>query len=161
MDTNPFPPDDSLNEVAQRLSSWLPAIGNLDTERLLFAAGRASVEARRARYIWPTVSACLALLALFFGVWWSSERTERLELAKKFQDQQPAPSLLPPESYRNEPPTGDSLARDAYLSVRRQLEKDLDNFLASAVSVPAQSQDPLPLNPPVLQVWQLGGLLDP
>jgi len=45
--------------------------------------------------------------------------------------------------------------------VRRQLEKDLDNFLASAVSVPAQSQDPLPLNPPVLQVWQLGGLLDP
>jgi hypothetical protein len=156
-----MPPNENLNELEQRLSSWLPSTGGLETERMLFAAGRASAQATRGKFLWPGISSGLALLAIFFGARWEFERTERLALVQQLQYQTPAVARgLAIEAPLSEPPPKDAPAPNAYLAVRRQLEKNPDFLLAHTFSKAEVPQNAVSPDPPVLKVGQLGGLLD-
>src|SRR5262249_3476006 len=96
-----------LTALERRLQSWRPAADALDTDAMLFAAGRASARPRRT-FVWPAVAASLALVAAGLGVWLAAERGARPapvpRLAEKSSpDASPAPGPQPvspdPSSY--------------------------------------------------------------
>jgi len=127
MDTNSTPPGD-LNDLERRLAEWRPSPTGLEVDRLMFAAGRASARSGRGRFVWPIVSAGLALTAVALGIGLAHERAARQELAMQLRDSAPAvapargselgPGELPPTQA---PPT-------SYLAARRALTEDLDSW---------------------------------
>lgn len=144
MDAHP----DDLNDLERRLAAWQPAADGLDADRLLFAAGRASV---RSRLAWPMLAAGLALGALGLGTWGASERTERLALAQLVHERSvPAPVPVMPEP-SPEPPSPHSV-----LASHRLLERGLDAWPAPA----SGPESPLSPSRPVLRAGQTDALLD-
>jgi hypothetical protein len=127
MDSNSTPAGD-LNDLARRLAEWRPSPTGLEVDRLMFDAGRASARSGRGRFIWPAVSAGLALTAMALGIGLAHERAARLELAMQLRDSAPAVApgrgseLEPAES----PPTQAPPA--SYLAARRALTEDLDSW---------------------------------
>jgi len=83
--------EDDLSACERRLAGWQPAAGNLDTDAMLFAAGRAA--GRRGRLLWPALCTLLAAQVAGLGVWGFSERSERVALAGLLHDRVPAPNI--------------------------------------------------------------------
>jgi len=161
MDTHTPRPDDDLNNLERRLSDWRPSAAGLDPEGMLFAAGRASARATKARLLWPAASACLALLTMVLGFQMTAERAERLALAEQIRQQPPAPAPAPsavplPDSQAAETPGPDS-----YLAARRALERDPDAWAAQAVAKGGPLPGPPPPGHHILQAWRPGGTLEP
>jgi hypothetical protein len=129
---------------------------------VLFAAGRASVRPNPARFAWPAVAACLAVLAAALGGWAASERTERLALARLLQHRQPptvAPAVSPSSPEPAEALAAAKLPPDSILASHRLLERGLESWpepTGSMVDQPAN----LPVHPPVLSVWSLDQVLN-
>ena len=139
MDANDPRPDD-LSDLERRLSAWQPS-----------AAGRASARGGRGRVLWPLASACLAVLAVVLGVGLAAERAERLELARRLPG--PPTSPVPPRvPDMGEAAAADPLAPNAYLHVRRELERDPDAWPKPAGG---GAEPPGPPGPPVLRVWDV------
>ncbi len=46
---------DDLTDLERRLSSWEPTTEGLDSDALLFAAGRASARPGLGRFVWPAL----------------------------------------------------------------------------------------------------------
>jgi hypothetical protein len=152
-----------MNDLEHRLAAWQPAVTGLDTDALLFAAGRASVRPGATRFVWPALTACVSLLAISLGIWLAQERMERLDLARQLQQQShmlantPSPPLASeptPMRVEEEPPP------DSYLASLRALDKGLEAWPISSV-VRADPPGPKPPYSPVLQAGKLGALLDP
>src|SRR5262245_23539981 len=89
MDSNRTPAGD-LKDRERRLDEWRPSPSGLEVDRLMFVAGRASARSGRGRWIWPAVSAGLALTAIALGIGLAHERAARLELAMRLRDSAPA-----------------------------------------------------------------------
>src|SRR5262249_11142884 len=102
-----------------------PATAGLDAEAMLFAAGRASVRPARARFVWPALTGCLAVLSVLLGVWLAGERAERVSLTQQLRPQAPAPGPSPP-AVLPEPPTSDGPNPNSVLAARRALEQGLE-----------------------------------
>src|SRR5262245_60744692 len=134
MDTNTTPPGD-LNDLERRLTEWRPSSAGLEVDRLMFAAGRASARSRRARFVWPIVSAGLALTAVALGIGLAHERAMRQELAAQLRDSAPAAApargseLGPAEST---PASPTQAPTSSYLAARRALTEDLDSWPVTA-----------------------------
>ena len=64
---------EGLNTFESQLATWQPASDGLDADRLVFAAGRASV---RGRLAWPTAAISLALVSVCLGQRLLSERAD-------------------------------------------------------------------------------------
>src|SRR5579871_3785110 len=119
MDAHP----NDLTDLERRLATWQPAADGLDTDRLLFAAGRASV---RGRFAWPVLAGCLAVAAAGLGTWGAGERTERQALARLILERASvAPAPAGSES-SPEPPAPYSV-----LASHRVLDGGLDDWPAS------------------------------
>jgi hypothetical protein len=131
MDANSTPPAGDLNDLERRLAEWRPSASGLEVDRLMFAAGRASAQSGRGRFIWPAVSAGLALTAVVLGIGLAHERAARQELAMQLRESAPGvgpargSELGPAESPPN-PPTQAPPA--SYLAARRALTEDLDSW---------------------------------
>jgi hypothetical protein len=163
MDTNSDRPED-LNALERRLSSWQPNKEGLDTDAMLFAAGRASVRPGPARFAWPALTTLLTGSCLVLGLWLVVERNERMVLAAQLQEHPPAPTANPappPAVYTvpAESPEPDDLSPNSYLASRRALEKGLDAW-PSRLEVRGGSPDPS-AEPPVLRLGQRDALLEP
>src|SRR5262245_15283398 len=93
MEPNPGPPERALADFERRLAGWRPSPGDLDRDRTLFLAGRASVQGSRSPW---AVSACSVLLALGLGVLYVQEvgRSRSLAVALR-QASSPAIRDLP------------------------------------------------------------------
>lgn len=152
-------PDD-LSEMERRLSAWQPAPEGLDADAMLFAAGRAAGSPHRVRFVWPVLTGFLALLALLFGVWATTERAERLALDRQLRELSPAPPVpvsspdLPSQTQTADEPTADD-----WLTTRRALEQGLEAWPPQRIETPV-SPGPFP-SAPVLMVGQRDALLDP
>jgi hypothetical protein len=158
MDTH-SPNADDLNDLERRLSNWRPSPTGLDADRMLFAAGRASARASGGRFVWPLLSGCLALVTVVLGVRLAAERTERLALAERLQQQTPMPTpAADPGPTPVEPSTTEAMPAEGYLAIRRRWEHDPNTLLAMAVPKGESSDGPLPANPPIPRVWQRDGL---
>ena len=130
MDTNNTPSGD-LNDLERRLAKWRPSPTGHEVDHLMFAAGRASARSGRGRFVWPVVSAGLALTAVALGIGLLHERAARLELAMQLRDvapavgpargSEPGPAESRPASPTQAPP-------GSYLSARRALTEDLDSW---------------------------------
>jgi hypothetical protein len=157
-------PDD-LSEMERQLAAWAPATDGLDTDAMLFAAGRASVRSHPARFLWPTLAGCLAVLSVVLGVCLAVERNERLTLARQLELQ--APTTVPPPASAVsptvsplDPPTAEDRPSDSLLAARQALEDGLDAWPPVTVggAVPSGPTSP---EPPVLQVGSRDVLLVP
>ena len=129
-------PED-LNDLERRLADWQPSAAGLDPDAVLFAAGRASARPGAGRFVWPTVSAGLAVLAVALGIGLRSERAERIALAQLLQPRQPPVAVV--ASVPSPPP--EPLPRDSYFVLGRLLERDIVAGLAPVA-------DPVPPGPP-------------
>lgn len=131
MDSNSTPAGD-LNDLERRLAEWRPSSSGLEVDGLMFAAGRASARSDRGRFIWPVVSAGLALTAVALGIGLAHEREARLELAMKLRDSTPAvaPARGSEPGPAESPPTPAPPA--SYLAARRALTEDLDSWPVAA-----------------------------
>jgi len=127
MDTNSHRPDD-LKDLEQRLSSWQPAADGLDSDAMLFAAGRASARPGPARLAWPTLTGLLSVLCVVLGLWLTAERSERQALARQLREHQSVPVNEPPAAPAADvvPTESDEPAPDSYFVSHRALEKGLD-----------------------------------
>jgi hypothetical protein len=127
MDSNSTPAGD-LNDLERRLAEWRPSPSEFEVDRLMFAAGRASALSDRGRFIWPAISAGLALTALVLGIGLAHERAARLELALQLRDSGPAvaPARGSEPGPVESPPTQAPPA--SYLAARRALTEDLDSW---------------------------------
>ncbi len=84
-----FHPDqDPLSPLEERLQSWVPSLGGLDRDRVLFEAGRAQArgpfQARTGTRLWKWATAAALLLASAFGMGWHHERSQRRSLELTF-----------------------------------------------------------------------------
>jgi hypothetical protein len=152
-------PDD-LSELERRLSAWQPSSEGLDADAMLFAAGRAAGPPHRVRFVWPALTGFLAVLALAFGVWATTERAERLALDQRLRQLSAAPSEpVSSPSVPDDPPRTDEPTADAWLTARRALEDGLEAWPPRPIDTPATA-DPI-ITVPVLMVGQRDALLDP
>jgi len=94
-----------LKALEAALGGLKPAAGAIDRDRLMYLAGRASVERGRglARFGWPLATAALGVISVTLGgrLYMVSERPEQVaqdQRAQAVEDQQIAGSLLPRES---------------------------------------------------------------
>jgi hypothetical protein len=147
MDANARNPDD-LTDLERRVAGWRPDAAGLDPDAMLFAAGRASVRPSPTRFAWPTIAACMAVVALALGGWAAKERTGRLELARLMQQPRPvvpAPATIP-EPSPEPPPAG------SYFAMSRLVRQDPDAFLARP---PSDAGPPvkLPASESPLRAW--------
>jgi hypothetical protein len=156
MDSNSTPPPD-LNDLERRMAEWRPSPTGLEVDRLMFAAGRASAQSSRGRFVWPLVSAGLALTAVALGIGLAHERAARLELAMQLRDSATGvgptrgSELGPAEST----PTPTQPA--SYLAARRALTEDLDSWPVADHCVEGE---PSP-RPPVLTSHSPVTLIEP
>jgi hypothetical protein len=151
-----------LSELERRLSSWKPASEGLNTEAMLFAAGRAAGRTGIARIVWPVLACVMTVLAIGLGVWLESERTERQMLAQQLRQQSPTPrpALTAPSPAVIAPinsPATDELPPESFLVAHRALELGLDAWPPRAVILVDPSMSP---NPIIIRVGQRDLLLD-
>ncbi len=149
-------PDD-VNDLESRLTAWQPSSRGLDADRMLYAAGQASVKQSRTRFLWPGVATGFAALTLVLGMRLSAERSARLALL--------APSSRPaPAHVAQEPPNDEqvvmieALPADSLFAARRAVEDGVDAWRSPespAPSAPASSGSP------IWQAWQAERVLQP
>jgi hypothetical protein len=157
MDTHRDP--DDLSELERRLSAWAPAAGGLDSDAMLFNAGRAAARPGASRFVWPALACVLAgLVALTCGWAWS-ERAARLHLAEQLRQQAAPPApvpapVAPAESAPAAEPTPESL-----LAARRGLEQGLEAWPPRPITHAGSIAGPP--SAPVLQVRHRDVLLEP
>jgi hypothetical protein len=164
MDKHSHSPED-LNELERRLAAWQPSAEALDADAVLFAAGRASVQPGRTRFVWPALSALLTALAIVLGLWLVNERNERLALAGRLHERptstdEHSPSVPVGEIAPSASPGLEEPAPDSYLASRRALEKGLDAW-PSRVVVRSEPNDRSVAEPPILTLGQRDALLKP
>jgi len=157
MDANLSNPDD-LNELERRLANWTPTPQGLNTDAMLFAAGRASAPGSKTRLVWPMVSGGLAVVIVFLGIRLSAERAERLallqELDFRLANTPVAPDDVTPR-HLYEP------GATAYIVLRRDWEQQPVEWpLNSRVQA---EEPPGPIVPEVniLRAWQPHGPREP
>jgi hypothetical protein len=162
MDEQPPLPDNDLSELERRLGNWQPSAAGLDSDAMLFAAGQAAARAGRGRFVWPLISTCLAGLAVTLGGWLAAERSERLALARKIEQQPaPAPPLPQPSGPASpEPVVAEPPAPNSYLALRRQLEREPDPW-ADRASAREDSPPPPPPGSPILRAFSRSEVLVP
>jgi hypothetical protein len=151
MDTLPSSSGD-LNELERRLAEWRPSSAGLDTDRMLFAAGRNSVRPGWGRIAWPILSGCLALVASTLGLGLVHERTARLDLAAQLDKRQPA-HVPPPADNMPQPeaPSPEPPAANSYLATRRLVADGLDRW-----PILAKADPPLQAGTPNPAIWKAG-----
>jgi hypothetical protein len=152
---------DKLTDLERRLAACEPSAAGLSADAMLFAAGRASARPGPARFVWPALSAGLAVLAAALGAWLAAERAERIALAERLRQPAPAPSVAPapPPVIVPEPPTPGEPPTSSVLAARRALEQGLDAWPPAAATY-VDTPGPRPPEPPVLRAGPPDGLAD-
>jgi len=137
MDANARNPED-LTDLERRLAGWRPDAAGLDPDAMLFAAGRASVRPSPTRFVWPTIAACMSVVAMGLGSWAAKERTGRLELARLMQ--QPTPVVPAPTTVQEPSPEPPPVG--SYYAMSPLVRRDPDAFLAHAPVEPGPPVKP-------------------
>jgi hypothetical protein len=144
---------EGLNAFESRLAAWRPVSDGLDADRLMFAAGRASV---RGRLAWPTAAVSLALMSLCLGqrlLWERAEHwTDRVAMQGRIDllTQSIAPQLPAPQA------SASSNLPDVETATYRA--RDL-NLTDNVTQVTSTSMEVIP-DPKPLHVWQLDQALE-
>jgi hypothetical protein len=154
MDSKP----DNMTDLERRLAALAPANEGLNTDAMLFAAGRASVRPRAGRFVWPALAGLLGLLAIGLGIELTRERGERLVLVQLLrqaeQRQTPASDLAVPADFGpTEAPAADSL-----VASHRVLENGLESW--RPIRIVTSSSDSPAENSTILRAWSRRGSID-
>jgi hypothetical protein len=156
----PHPHPDDVNDVERRLSGWQPAGDGLDTDAMLFAAGRASARRGAGRLAWPAVAGCLAVVTGVLGVWLAAERAERLALVQQLRQQTSPPPAIPQAAPPESSPE-DGPGATAYWTTRPLLDRGVDAWKENALTRAGPSPETPGPASPVLHAWKGGDLLEP
>lgn len=162
MDNNSERQDD-LSEVERRLSSWQPETEGLSRDAMVFAAGLAAGRMRHGQRLWPTVCAALAAAAVAVGAWGLNERHEcQLLLGRLQNHHEPTPSVSAPlnNSLAVSQVTAATRSPNSYFNLRKQLEHDPGQWLASQEPIPMPPLGSGPPEPSILRASQYEALLN-
>ena len=151
MDEQSFHPS-NLNDLEKRLANWQPSTAGLDVARMLFAAGRSSVQSGWSSRAWPLLSGFLAVAVAALGIGLGRERSDRLKLAAQLHDQASAIAFrnsgeanalekLPPELP----------APSSYLAARWAMDKKNIDAWADEPGVEPSTGQPSPRQP----IWNV------
>ncbi len=176
MDSNSKRQDD-LSDVERRLSSWRPQTEGLSRDAMLYAAGLAAGRTGHGQRLWPTICAALAVAAVAVGAWGLNERHEcQLLLGQldNLRDRAQASTSLEARSVSEGgtaigPPQSSlayasgflhSPSAENYLVLRKKIEQDPGQWLASRESIGPTSLGPAPPEPRILRASQYEALLN-
>ena len=154
---------DELSDVERRLSSWRPETEGLSRDAMLFAAGLAAGRTGHGQRLWPTVCAALAIAAVAVGAWGVNERHECQLLLGRLQDHhEHAPSVSAPSNnaLAVSRVTAAAASPNSYFNLRKQLEHDPGEWLASQEPIPLPPLGPGPPEPSILRASQYESLLN-
>jgi hypothetical protein len=146
---------DELTPLERHLAKCRPSADGLDTDAMLFEAGRAAAPGNVPRFVWPTVACGFAILSLVLAGGLVSERSERQALADRLR--QPPLIAEMPEPTPAASPSSD-LPASSYLAIRQKLEHDGDAWPARDDAALEEGPDIVPPNS-VLRAW--GAVLEP
>src|SRR5262249_19210774 len=139
--------------------NWTPTPEGLNTDAMLFAAGRASARSSKTRVVWPIVSGGLAVVAVFLGIRLSAERAERLallqELDLRLANAPVAPDDVTPR-HLYEPG-----ATNAYIVLRREWEQRPGEWPMNSPVKVEQPNGPTIPEGNILRAWQPHGPREP
>jgi hypothetical protein len=159
MDAHTPDHEDDLSADERRLAAWQPAAGSLDTDAMLFEAGRAVGRGGRGRLLWPALCAFLAVQSVALAVWGLSERAERQALASRLREPAPEPGTSPtPVAVL--PGPASVPAPDDYAHLRRRMEQDPSRWLAALQPTGPQSVGPPPPEPAIFRAGHSERLLE-
>src|SRR5262245_19709974 len=88
---------EDLKSIEAALGGLTPAFSSIDRERLIYAAGRASVKqsSRIARFGWPLATATMALISVTFGrLWLAADRDGPRIVYVKTNEHQDAATMV-------------------------------------------------------------------
>jgi hypothetical protein len=159
MDAHSSRNEDDLS-IERRLAGWQPAPASLDADAMLFAAGQAAGRRGRGRLIWPALCLFLAVQAVVVSAWGLSERTERLALASRLRERDPALDASPATTVAVPPSSSYTPSPNDYFHLRRQTEQDLDRWLVSLAPAGSPALGPPPPEPAILRAGQRDRLFD-
>jgi hypothetical protein len=149
------PQSNDLNDFESRLATWQPAEGGLDADRLLYAAGRASVTRSKKRFAWPAATFVLAAMTAVLGMRLSVEHAERLALLNR-----PARAAASGEDTairRETAVVTEPLPADSLFAARIAFEKGIDAWQSAE---PSAATEPTPPRQPIWQAWQSERMLE-
>jgi hypothetical protein len=153
--------DDELSALERRLIDWRPETKGLDADSMLFAAGLAAGRHDHGRLLGSALCGFLAALAVGLGVWGLTERAERMMLASRLGEFDPAPTASPSMPSLDPSEPSYTPAPADYFSLRRSIYQDPNRWLVSAKpEAPPTVWPPLP-EPAILTPRQRDNLLDP
>ena len=161
MDSNPSGDQHELTDLERRLSGWRPSHLDLDAEAMLFAAGLAAGRSQSRPTVARFLCGLLAILAVGLGLWGLRERSERLAVADELHQLLLANANALPKSEDVAHEEKDSSISDEYLTLRRQVERDPDRWLALVPPVNNPAPEPPAEEPAILRAGQRGGLFGP
>jgi hypothetical protein len=157
------PDQDEMKALEERLGSWVPSLGNVDRERMLFEAGRASslgsTRIENGSRFWKLSTAAAVLLAAALAFAWKQERGRIQALEQVILAQDGRPGGQPKIEPEPEPvPENRDLPVDpgSYLGLVRQLKiQSMDGGPIDFPTAPASSSsgptppvpNPRPLRP--------------
>jgi thymidylate kinase len=136
---------DELTPLERQLAACRPSAAGLDSDAMLFAAGRAAAQPRR-QVVWPALTCGFAVLSAMLAAGLMSERSERLTLAARLRPttvamEQPTPTVV----------TSLDVPPDSYLAACRMIERGVDLWPAP---VSGPSGGPMTAPPSaVLRAW--------
>jgi hypothetical protein len=147
-----------MSDIERRLAACAPAADGLNTDAMLFAAGRASVRAGPATVLWPLALVSVSALTVVLAFLWMSERQERMALASRLRALPPPSMPLPP--VQTAPSSGEyDRTPGNLLEVHRALEQERDPLPPEPV-INVGTSGPSPA-PDILRADSLNHMLDP
>jgi len=142
--------------------NWRPDTEGLNRDAVLFAAGLAAAKGQRGRLFWPAVSTAFAMAVVALGVWALNEHRDCQLLLGELQilhEREPFSSSLSTNALAAAHQTAATVSPNSYFSLRKQLEKNPSQWLASQAPIGPAPLGTGPPEPSILRASQYEALL--
>ena len=149
-----------LNDMERLLSGLRPCQDGLDADAMLFAAGLAAGRQAKGKVLLSTVCGLLAVATAGLALWGLAQRQELIQLARHQQERVGDFRIFAGQRKPEQAPSVYEPSVDDYLSLRRAMEADPNDFVALS---PAGNLRPGELPPPeteILNTGMRGNILD-
>jgi hypothetical protein len=144
-----------LKAIENSLRAWVPSVGGLDRDRMLFEAGRAAAQGvqatRRALWLYRLATAAALLLSASMGYGWQRERDQRQALSEALASLQETTQPIDPIADGQAPMSrfttaGNNLDPSSYLAIMRTMSRE--SYIERHLPVPDDEKQGRDRRPP-------------
>ena len=130
-----FELDDGLKKIERQIQSWGPAGCGIDRDRLIYEAGRASLNVGPRPVLWRLATAASLLLAVGLGWAWIKERDQRQSVERELAAVRQVVSPDAPVLADAPAPPSHPADPSSYIVLTRDLRGAADPLLAGEKAV--------------------------